>query len=176
LKTELKDFGTLHDKETYIGRALMYFQSNAEKERALWYTLKGKEFNDVKERKFRMEGEEVLKLYNKGMAYNVVSTLLVWNEWYEEAYALESFFITPNYWTNYPELVEQYLELLIIKGQNAHVRLLFSNEDFRNLYATHFEVFNNITNDNKSEEPKSEAYKALVAKLSDLYDKYAEGD
>jgi hypothetical protein len=175
MKTELKDFGTLFDKETYIGRALMYFQTNTEKERALWYTLKGKEFNDVKERKFRMEGEEVLKLYNKGMAYNVVSTLLVWNEWYEEAYELESFFITPNYWTIYSELVEQYLELLIIKGQNAHVRLLFSNEDFRSFYSTHFAVFNNITSDNKSEEPKSEAYKDLVAKLNVLYDKYAEG-
>lgn len=74
----------------------MYFESDTEKERAFWYTLKGKEFNDVKERKFRMEGEEVLKLYNKGMAYKVVSILHVWNEWYEEAYALESFFIEPN--------------------------------------------------------------------------------
>lgn len=176
MKTELKDFGTLFDKETYIGRAFMYFQSNTEKERALWYTLKGKEFNDVKERKFRMEGEEVLKLYNKGMAYNVVSILLVWNEWYEEAYELESFFIEPNYWTNYSELVEQYLELLIIKGQNAHVRLLFSNEDFRSFYTIHFEVFSNITSDKKSEEPKSEAYKDLVAKLNELYDKYSEGE
>lgn len=174
MKTELKDFGTLLDKETYIGRALMYFQTNTEKERALWYTLKGKEFNDVKERKFRMEGEEVLKLYNKGMAYNVVSILLVWNEWYEEAYALEPFFITSNYWMNYSELVEQYLELLIIKGQNAHVRLLFSNVDFRIYYANHFEVFNNITSDIKSEDSKSEAYKDLVAKLNALYDKYAE--
>lgn len=70
--------------------------------------------------------------------------------------------------------MERYLELLIIKGQNAQVRLHFAKEDFRNFYSTHFEVFRNITSEKENEEPKSDEYKALVAKLNDLYDKYAD--
>ncbi|MCC6186588.1 MAG: hypothetical protein IT256_05485, partial [Chitinophagaceae bacterium] len=109
MKTELKDFGTLPDKETYIGLAFMYFDANFEKEKALWYAYQSKQYSDIKESKFRMEGEEVLKLYNKGMAYNIISFIYLWNDWFEEAYELESSFMNSDYWNQYNDLIERYI-------------------------------------------------------------------
>ena len=63
------------------------------------------------------------------------------NNWFEEAYELENHFLLEEYWLVDKELHEQYIEMLILKRRKDKLDILFENENFKNKFFSHYEVF-----------------------------------
>ncbi len=99
----------------------------------------------------------------------------VWNNWFDEAFRLESNFMSRMYWHSFSEGIGQYLEMLIIKQQTEHLKILFSDIEFKYAFLTHYEVFVSLLINPEYTITKMNEFVPLVNKVNGLNKTYGDG-
>ncbi len=166
MRAALKKYEVFPDKEEYIRYTWISFATHIDKPRALWYAFNAKEFLDNQETELGVNDELLDKLYRKGLGYHVVAMAYVWNEWFEEAFAMEEYFMTRMYWHAFREGIEQYIEMLIVQRQEKHLAEIFADTEFRYCFLNHYEAYISLLIDPTLTITKMTEFVTLVNKIN----------
>lgn len=176
-KTQLKKFDNFDDDpEEYLRYAWIAFTVHIDKPRGLWYAYNGKKFLNEQQIQFENETLFYRELYKKCMGYHIVAMLYVWNNWFDEAFEIEEYFLANTYWHPIREQIEQYLEMLIIKRRSVHLGKLFDNPEFQYSFLTYFEVYYSLFLDPTLTITKMSEFVQLINKINKLCRGYNEPD
>jgi hypothetical protein len=175
MKSNLQEFEYLTDPEENIRYTWTAFTTHLDKPRALWFAYNAKKFLDNQEIPFDKEDETIIeKVYRKGLGYHVVAMAYIWNEWYEEAFELEEFFITRLYWHAFREGIEQYIEMLIVMKQERHLEEIFTDTEFRYCFLNHYEAYISLLVNPDLTITKMNEFVPLVNKINGLNRTYGD--
>ena len=174
-KTVLQRFENFdHNKEEYVRHAWNAFTVHLDKERGLWFAYKAKQFLD--EQQLNQADKKILveQVYKQGLGYHVVVMLYVWNNWFTEAFEMDYRFLYDMHVEHFTEGIEQYLEMLMVKRQQARLNELFDTPAFKEAFLNHYDVYHSlfISSDHKVTDMK--AFIPLVNKVNKLSVGYGE--
>ena len=71
------------------------------------------------------------KIYYKGRGYYCVAVIYLYNNWFEEAFALEQYFIGMKYYEVYRKNINAYLGSLIVKSQKDRLEIIFADPELK---------------------------------------------
>jgi len=167
MKSVLKKYEVLNDKEENLRYSWNAFAVHLDKPRALWFAYNGQKFLDGQVFESGDEKELLDKMYRKGMGYHIVAMSYLWNEWFEEAFALEQYFLSDTaFWIPFKENIGFYLEMLIAKEQTLHLNKLFDDLDFKYAFLPWYEVFISLLSDPEYRITKIDLFVPIVNRVN----------
>lgn len=142
-KGKLKVYETFdNDPDEYLRYCWISIAVHIDRDRALSFAVKGKEFLDNKSAEGLNETELKELEYRQGLGYHIVATAFIWNEWYGEAFKIEKYFIKKSSISSaYKEYIGHYLVILMIKDQQQHLEELFMDIDFKYSFLPWWETY-----------------------------------
>lgn len=175
MKTKLQKFEVLDNEEDNLRWLWNAITMHIDKPRALWFACNAQHFLDNQQLIFGSEDEVIEQVYRKGLGYQMVTFGYVWNEWFDEAFALEEYFMSRLYWHTFQEGISQYIEMLIIKQQDEHLEEIFSDMEFRYCFLTLYEVYISLLKNPDYPVTKMTEFVPLVNKINNLNKTYGDG-
>jgi hypothetical protein len=176
-KTALKTFETVTDvPDGYIELAWQAFTVKLDKERGLWYAWNAQKYFKSPQGIMHLKSNEELNVwaYKRDTGMHVIAMQYLWNNWFTEAFEIDFFFLGPYYRQNTPELVEQYIEMLIIKRQQLRLQQLFNDKDFKTAFINHYDVYYSLLVNANHHYTNGLNFTVLVNKVNKLCVGYGE--
>lgn len=174
-KAKLQEFEIFKDREEYLRYTWIAFTTHLDKPRALWYAVNGKEFLDEQEITLKNEQQMIEQLHRKGLGFHIVAMAYLWNNWFEEAFNIEEYFLNRLYWHSSREQIGHYLSMLIIKQQWEHLKELFADIEFKYAFLTHYEVAVSLLQNPNYTITKMNEFVPLVNFVNGLNRTYGDG-
>ncbi len=138
----MKEFENYDDDPSeYLRYCYIAFATHIDKPRSLWYAVKGHEYLDSQSVSVGTDSKALDALYRKGTGYHIVAVAYVWNDMFDEPFALEQHFLTHPYWLPFQEHIGTYLEMLMVKKQEKRLAKIFNDAQFKYAFLPWWETY-----------------------------------